>query len=347
MPRVIQIIVDVCEFTDHDWPGCCSQSCVITLFSFILREMHFFREICHPVGDVASEPFRDVVVVRCGIFNRVVQHCCREHFGVFDAEDMACYHSNAEDVADIGRYSILSELMLVRPCRKCNSVEKQFVHDNPDKPDGMNDIFRIKICGVRSVHDAALVRQADAVGLNFYRASPRCVDLDTAKAIVREIPIQSVGVFVESSPLPVRSIAAELGLSAVQTYCEPQFSNDFAPTPHLPAFRVRTADDLASIRSYVLNQTTLPLAVLVDSHSETALGGTGNVAPWELLADFYAGVPLILAGGLTPGNVADAIRIVKPSGVDVASGVESLPGIKDRYKVADFLAAAREAFAAL
>jgi phosphoribosylanthranilate isomerase len=85
----------------------------------------------------------------------------------------------------------------------------------------------------------------------------------------------------------------------------------------------------------------MPAAVLVDAYVEGQLGGTGRAAPWELLADFRPGVPLILAGGLTPDNVADAIRVVRPYGVDVASGVESAPGRKDPDKVRRFVENAR------
>jgi phosphoribosylanthranilate isomerase len=91
----------------------------------------------------------------------------------------------------------------------------------------------------------------------------------------------------------------------------------------------------------------LPAAVLVDGHSPHVLGGTGVTAPWHLLAGVDFGVPLILAGGLTPDNVAEAIRIVRPWGVDVASGVEKSPGVKDLAKVNDFIAVVREVGSAL
>jgi phosphoribosylanthranilate isomerase len=87
----------------------------------------------------------------------------------------------------------------------------------------------------------------------------------------------------------------------------------------------------------------LPHAVLLDGHARGQYGGTGNTAPWRLLADFDAGVPVILAGGLTAENVADAIRIVRPYAVDVASGVESAPGVKDGEKMRRFIGAARNA----
>src|SRR5204862_8064607 len=86
-----------------------------------------------------------------------------------------------------------------------------------------------------------------------------------------------------------------------------------------------------------------PAAVLIDSHVEGQMGGTGRAAPWELLCGFDPGVPLVLAGGLTPENVAEAVALVRPWGVDVASGVESAPGVKDPKRVADFVQNVRAA----
>src|SRR5262249_6467000 len=114
-----------------------------------------------------------------------------------------------------------------------------------------------------------------------------------------------------------------------------------APCPALPfrfvpAFAVSDAESLTRIASYVeayRRQGQLPAALLVDAHVAGQYGGTGQTAPWHLLADLELGVPIMLAGGLTPDNVAEAIRVVKPYAVDVASGVESSPGMKDAEKV--------------
>jgi phosphoribosylanthranilate isomerase len=118
----------------------------------------------------------------------------------------------------------------------------------------------------------------------------------------------------------------------------------------IPAFQVRDADGLAQVRRYLMlcqRVGQLPAAVLIDGQATGQYGGTGQPAPWKLLADFQLQVPLILAGGLTPENVAEAVRLVRPYGVDVASGVEAEPGRKDPEKILRFIAAAREAAARL
>ena len=118
-----------------------------------------------------------------------------------------------------------------------------------------------------------------------------------------------------------------------------------AGTHWIPAFAVQDATSLLQITSHLEKWRSLgdvPAAILVDAHVPGQYGGTGQVAPWHLLVDFDPGVPLILAGGLTPENVAEAIRIVRPYAVDVASGVESSPGKKDPDKMRRFIDAVRE-----
>ena len=202
--------------------------------------------------------------------------------------------------------------------------------------------IRIKICGVTTPEDARQVAEAgaDAVGLNFFPKSPRFITPSQAAAIVRALPpfTAPVGVFVRMPMRQATAIAFQLGLRAVQTYDDPSNEDPF-PFAHIPAFRVKDEAGLDSIRTFVTARR--PAAVLVDSFVEGQMGGTGHRAPWELLAGFDPGVPLILAGGLTPENVSEAIAAVKPWGIDVASGVESAPGRKDRVKVARFIEAAR------
>jgi phosphoribosylanthranilate isomerase len=118
------------------------------------------------------------------------------------------------------------------------------------------------------------------------------------------------------------------------------------PWRYVPAFQVRHQHDLDAIGTYLEHcrlANTLPSAVLIDGHAPGQHGGTGQVAPWELLESWQCPVPLILAGGLTPDNVADAVRAVRPFAVDVASGVESSPGRKDADKVRRFIEAVRRA----
>jgi len=215
-------------------------------------------------------------------------------------------------------------------------------------------MVRIKICGVTTAADArsAADHGADAVGLNFYPPSPRYVSPQKAAELVRGLPpfTAPVGVFVGMPLRQVCAVAYQLGLRGVQTYDDRPPDEDTFPFAHVPAFRVKDESGLEHVRRFVEAATTLgrpPAAVLIDSHVEGAMGGTGHRAPWHLLEGFNPGVPLILAGGLTPDNVADAIALVRPWGVDVASGVESAPGVKDADKVARFVKNVRDAPRAL
>ena len=202
---------------------------------------------------------------------------------------------------------------------------------------------RVKICGVTTPADVRMVAEAgaDAVGLNFYPQSPRHVSPQSAAEMIRALPpfIASIGIFVNVPLRQACAIAFQLGLRGIQTVDDRPQSDDAFPFAHIPAFRVKDKDDLPAIREFVAK--CKPAAVLIDSHVPGRMGGTGVTAPWHVLTGFNPGVPIILAGGLTPDNVAEAIRIVKPWGVDVASGVESSPGVKDPAKVRDFLSAVR------
>jgi phosphoribosylanthranilate isomerase len=215
-------------------------------------------------------------------------------------------------------------------------------------------MIQVKICGVTTPADAAFSAAwgADAVGLNFYPKSPRFVDADRAASIVQQLPsfVSAVGVFVTEPTQGIRAVADALRLAAIQTYNVPYPEIDSSTVLQIAAYRVESPDTLAAITADVQARKELgrPLAaVLVDAFVPGEMGGTGHRAPWDLLAGFDPGVPVILAGGLTPDNVAEAIRTVRPAGVDVASGVESAPGIKDPGKVRAFIQAAREASAGL
>lgn len=212
----------------------------------------------------------------------------------------------------------------------------------------MPGTVRIKICGITTPEDAQLAAEAgaDAIGLNFFPGSPRFVTPTQAAAIVRVLPpfTVPVGVFVGMPFRQVCAIAFQLGLRAVQTYDELPPGEDSFPFAHIPAFRVRDEAGLDRINHYVEVATQLgrrPRAILIDSHVDGSLGGTGRRAPWELLARFQPGPSVILAGGLTAENVAEAIAMVNPWGVDVASGVESITGKKDREKMLQFMNVAR------
>lgn len=217
-------------------------------------------------------------------------------------------------------------------------------------------MFRIKICGITNLNDAlaAVDAGADAVGLNFFSKSRRFVDIGTAREIVAALPtgVSKVGVFVNHEAGEIAEILKHVELDFVQLH------GDEPPTllGQLPknvgivrAFR-GGKEGLVKVSRY-LDECRflgrLPDAVLIDADAGTQFGGTGLLADWTLIAEqraALAGLPLLLAGGLTPDNVAEAIAAVRPDGVDVASGVEREPGLKDKDLVTRFIAVARNAF---
>jgi phosphoribosylanthranilate isomerase len=210
--------------------------------------------------------------------------------------------------------------------------------------------LRIKVCGVTTAEDVRTVADAgvDALGFNFYPKSPRYVEPAKALDLIRVLPAFTtpVGLFVGTPSRQITALAFQLGLRAIQNYEEHPPSESYFPFAHIPAFRVKDVETLAAIKSFVAVSTSrgrAPAAVLVDAYVPGELGGTGHRAPWELLAGFDPGVPLLLAGGLTPDNVAEAVTKVRPWGIDVASGVESAPGKKDAELVRRFVKNARAA----
>jgi len=208
----------------------------------------------------------------------------------------------------------------------------------------------VKICGVTRPEDVevAAAHGADAVGVNFYPPSPRYVDPRSAGPVLRAVPplMAAVGVFVGQPLRQVFAQAYQLGLRSVQWYGDDGDPGDPFPFSLVLAYRIRDRQQLDNISRFIAScreKGHAPGAVLIDAFVDGQMGGTGKLAPWDLLADFRPGVPVILAGGLNPDNVGDAIRAVRPAGVDVASGVESSPGKKDAIKVRDFILNAKSA----
>ncbi len=202
---------------------------------------------------------------------------------------------------------------------------------------------KVKICGITSVGDAEAAVQAgaDAIGLMLYSGSPRYIPLGTAQEIARSLPpsILRVGVFVNPEPSDVFAAIQLCGLNLLQFHGEetPQFCRQFGVMT-MKAFRVRNAESLAPLESFDAD------VFLLDSHVPGKAGGTGETFNWALAVEAKKfGRPIFLAGGLTPGNVAEAIRAVQPFGVDVSSGVEFSPGKKDPEKIRAFIAAAKGA----
>jgi phosphoribosylanthranilate isomerase len=203
---------------------------------------------------------------------------------------------------------------------------------------------KVKVCGVTRVEDARLAwaAGADALGLNFYPRSPRYVEVATAAELARTRPALGVvvGVFVNEAPDVIRAKVRECGLTAVQLHGdEPPEACAGYGVPVIKALRVRGPEDVEKARRYVgAGDVT---ALLLDG-AAPGYGGGGVSFDWSLVARLTdAGVPVLVAGGLNPSNVAEAVRATRPYAVDVASGVESSPGIKDADAVRAFVRAAK------
>lgn len=200
----------------------------------------------------------------------------------------------------------------------------------------------VKICGITSVEDAyyCVESGADAIGLNFYARSKRFVTMEKADLIVREVSpfIRVVGLFVKPDMDQLLRISEELSLDGFQVY-EPQFNlRDYSLSkPIYLSVRVKSAND-------VVSASKLPAdLIFLDTFVKGEYGGTGKVMDHGILLtsglDFS--LKFVISGGLTPENVSDMIRVLKPYGVDVASGVEICPGKKDKEKVKKFIEKAK------
>ena len=200
---------------------------------------------------------------------------------------------------------------------------------------------KVKICGITNYADAqaAVEAGADALGFVFYDKSPRYVTVKQAVEITRQLQpfVMRVGLFVNAAEELVVRVIGECGLTMLQFHGDepPEFCTQFG-LMSMKAFRVHGPETLQEIPKYKTD------AYLLDAFSSTALGGTGEKFNWDLAVEAQKfGKPIFLAGGLTPENVAGAIRKVRPFGVDVSSGVESAPGKKDHAKVKAFITAAK------
>ena len=199
---------------------------------------------------------------------------------------------------------------------------------------------RVKICGVTRAEDAlAAVRLgADALGFNFWPGSKRHITPAAARLIIARLPpfVTPVGVFVNQLEGEMRAIAAETGIQVFQLHGdEPPELCARLPLPVVKAIPVDQVRALSRLLSYEVS------AFLLDTPSR-GYGGSGEPFDWSLAEGVSEVAPVILAGGLTPENVAAAVRAVRPYAVDVASGVESSPGVKDMARMSRFFAAVRE-----
>ena len=206
--------------------------------------------------------------------------------------------------------------------------------------------MKVKICGITNGPDAeaAVEAGADALGFVFYSQSPRAVDVEVAAAVIRALPpfVAKVGVFVDAALPTILEIAGQCGLDTIQLHGgeSPELCGRI-PLKTIKAFRVQNEAVLAELKRFNTS------AWLLDGYVAGQPGGTGATFNWTIARQACAlGRPVILAGGLTPANIREAIRQVRPYGVDVSSGVEARAGKKDFAKLRDFLAAAKQPLAA-
>nr|WP_205620821.1 phosphoribosylanthranilate isomerase [Pseudomonas chengduensis] len=204
-------------------------------------------------------------------------------------------------------------------------------------------VVRSKICGITRIEDAlaAVEAGADAIGLVFYGKSPRAVSIEQAAAILQALPpfVTSVGLFVDMPRDELQQLLQLLPLDLLQ------FHGDESPAdcegygrPYIKALRVRPGEDVAAAMAPYAGAR----GILLDTFVEGVPGGTGASFDWSLVPE-NAAKPIILAGGLDAGNVATAIRQVRPYAVDVSGGVEASKGIKDAGKIRAFVRAVRDA----
>lgn len=202
---------------------------------------------------------------------------------------------------------------------------------------------RVKICGVRTLEEAqaAIDAGADALGFNFWPRSPRYIELEAARNIIAAISplVACVGVFVNEAPQLIRETVLKLGLSAVQLHGDesPEFCASFDAVKVIKAVRVTEGFDAATLKNYPV------AAILLDAGVKGSYGGTGRRFDWRAAVEAKQYASIILAGGLTEDNVAEAITQVRPAAIDVCSGVEAEPGRKDLEKLRRFMAAVARA----
>ena len=219
-----------------------------------------------------------------------------------------------------------------------------------------HSVVGVKICGLTRVEDALACAEAgvDWVGLNFHPSSPRFIEPDLAAEIIAALPdsISAIGVFVDRPAKQVRDFCSRLGLKYVQLHGResPEYILSLGHVKVIRAFRLGGSSDWASVCEFLARAELLgsaPHAILIDSYVAGQPGGTGATVGADVLDSMPPLPRLILAGGLTPANVAATVRQFRPWMVDVASGVESAPGRKEPALIAAFVRAAKSAYVAI
>ncbi|HXG65587.1 MAG TPA: phosphoribosylanthranilate isomerase [Blastocatellia bacterium] len=202
---------------------------------------------------------------------------------------------------------------------------------------------RVKICGVRSFEEAqaAIEAGADALGFNFWPESVRYITEEAAREIIAKVPgvVSCVGVFVNEEPQRIREVAANTGISAAQLHGDEtsDICAALRPLRVIKAIRVGADFEPVTMQNYPVS------AVLLDTAVKGRYGGTGERFDWRMAIEAKRYAPIILAGGITIENVADAITQVRPLAIDVCSGVEAAPGRKDLDKLRRFMAVVERA----
>jgi phosphoribosylanthranilate isomerase len=204
-------------------------------------------------------------------------------------------------------------------------------------------MIRIKICGITHIDDAmaAIDFGADALGFVFFKGSPRYITLEKAASIIRKLPpfISTVGVFVDESVKEIEEIVAATCLDIIQLHGDETPEACHASRRIVKAIRVKSIDSLEPLKTFTGHVS----AFLLDAYAPDTLGGTGLKFNWDIAVEAKQFGRIILAGGLTPDNIQQAIRHVMPYGVDVSSGVEAEKGRKDHQKLKLFIERAKTA----
>jgi phosphoribosylanthranilate isomerase len=203
-------------------------------------------------------------------------------------------------------------------------------------------MVRVKICGITRLDDALLATElgAAALGFVFWRKSPRTIDADLAAAISEQLPahVSTVGVFVDQPVDEIREVAAAARLSAIQLHGDEPL--DYAQQLLQPVIKAVPVDPQFVPES--LDAIPAEITVLLDARDPIRRGGTGRTIDWTLARRAAERRRLFLSGGLTPENIRDAVTQVRPYGVDLSSGVESAPGVKDKGRLRAFFGALRD-----
>lgn len=207
-------------------------------------------------------------------------------------------------------------------------------------------MVRVKICGITNAEDAknAVALSADALGFIFAE-SPRKITEIEARAIVKSLPpfVSCVGLFVNQPVERVKDVCEFCGIHTVQLHGDepPEYLYGLTGYKIIKAFRVRDRSVLDTLKEYSGSPLVMGTAFLLDGYAAGKMGGSGTLFPWEIAMEAKRFGQIIVAGGLTPENVADAVTIANPYAVDVSSGVEKCPGKKDKELMKRFIAVAK------